>query len=154
MAVLGVIVLLSVKYRYALIVGFSNFAASMLTQALKKMVFNDSLRPKKFFEGMHDIYLVPGVENHLHHSFPSGHATSAFALYFSLALIVKSNKLKLLLFLIALFAAYSRVYLSQHFFEDIYVGSIIGVGVTFLTFAVIQNNQSPKLEKSINSLFK
>jgi membrane-associated phospholipid phosphatase len=31
------------------------------------------------------------------------------------------------LFLLALIAAYSRVYLSQHFFEDIYAGSFVGL---------------------------
>lgn len=151
LALLVAIILLTVKYRYALIVGISNLLAAVITQTLKQIVFVDHFRPKKYFDGIHDLYFVPGVENHLLYSFPSGHATSAFALYFSLALIVKNKSYKRLFFALALVVAYSRVYLSQHFFGDIYVGSFIGVAVTLLVFQVINNKRSPWLNRSIIS---
>ena len=47
-----------------------------------------------------------------------------------LALVLKQRWTGLLLFLYALLVAISRNYLSQHFLEDIYVGSIIGVVIT------------------------
>jgi membrane-associated phospholipid phosphatase len=153
-ALLVAIMLLVVKYRYVLIVGLSNIIASLVTQVLKQTVFADALRPKKYFEGLHDLYFVPGVKNFLYNSFPSGHTTSAFALYFSLSLIVKSNTLKLLFFIVALLVGYSRVYLSQHFFEDIYVGSLIGVVVTLTVFYLIEKNDSKKLEQSLIFVFK
>jgi membrane-associated phospholipid phosphatase len=37
-------------------------------------------------------------------------------------------------FCLALVASYSRVYLSQHFFGDIYAGSVIGVGSTLALY--------------------
>jgi membrane-associated phospholipid phosphatase len=137
-----------------LIVGLSSTIASLSAQLLKRTIFHDSPRPKRFFEGIHDLYFVPGIDNHMNFSFPSGHATSAFALYFSMALIITNKRLKLFLFIIALLAAYSRVYLSQHFFEDIYAGSIIGVITAFFIYITIQNIQSPKLDKSVISLFR
>jgi membrane-associated phospholipid phosphatase len=152
-ALLVTIMLLAVKYRYVLIVGLSNIIASIVTQTLKQTIFSEALRPKKYFEGLHDLYFVPGVKNFLYYSFPSGHTTCAFALYFSLCLIVKSNTLKFLFFIIALLVAYSRVYLSQHFFEDIYAGSLIGVIVTLIVFRVVQKNDSEKLEHSLITLF-
>jgi len=154
MAVLAVIILLVVKYRYALLVALSNIIASTVTQVLKNNVFEDNLRPKKFFEGLHDLYLVPGVDNHSYNSFPSGHATTAFALYFAFALIVKNNYLKFVFFVIALLVSYSRVYLSQHFFEDIYAGSIIGFVITLFFYLLIQKSEAAWLERSIILSFK
>lgn len=151
---LVVIMLLTVKFRYALMVGISNIIASLITQSLKHTVFSNVVRPKKFFEGMYDIYLVPGIDNHLYYSFPSGHSTCAFSLYFALALIVKNKILKFVFFLTALLAGYSRIYLSQHFFEDVYAGSLIGVSISGLTYYVINTMQKNALDNSLITVFK
>jgi len=143
------IMLLAVRFKYALIVGLSNIISSLITQVLKHIVFSDAMRPKKFFEGMQDLYFVPGVENHMYHSFPSGHATCAFSLYFALALIVKNKTYKVVFFFVAFLAGYSRVYLSQHFFEDVYAGSLIGVIITMLIFNFIQKNEKNWMDKSL-----
>lgn len=153
MALLITIMLLAVKYRYALIVGLSNILSSIITQVLKQTVFSDELRPKKYFEGIHDLYLVPGVENHLYYSFPSGHATCAFSLYLALSFIVKNKSFKILFFTLALLVGYSRIYLSQHFLGDVYVGSLIGVGTTILVYGYIQKIETGKLDRSLISSF-
>lgn len=153
-ALLVFIMLLAVKFRYAIIIGISNIIASSITQILKHTLFSEMLRPKKFFEGIHDLYLVPGVDNYLYNSFPSGHSTCAFSLYFALALIVQKKTLKFFFFLIALMISLSRVYLSQHFFEDIYVGSLIGVSATVAVFYLIQKYNNNWLEKSMITLIK
>ncbi len=142
------IVFLFIKYRYAFIIGLSYALSSLFTQLLKHTLFDNMVRPKKFFEGIHDLHFVPGVENHLLNSFPSGHATTAFALCFSLSLIVKNNSLKFILFVVALLVGFSRVYLSQHFFGDIYAGSLIGVIVTFLVYITIQRSNKSWLNRS------
>jgi membrane-associated phospholipid phosphatase len=154
MALMTVIILFTIKYRYALITAFSSIISAAITQTLKHTIYDDVLRPKKFFEGVHDLYLIPGVDNHLYNSFPSGHATSAFALFFSLALITKRHTLKTVLFIVALLTAYSRIYLSQHFFEDVYAGSLIGLATTMTVFYIIQKNHKPWMENSILKLFK
>ncbi len=153
-AALIVIMLLPVKFKYAAIVGVSNILAAAITQTLKHTVFEDVVRPKKFFEGIHDLYFVPGVENYLYNSFPSGHSTSAFALCCSLALIAKKNTYKFLFFIIAFSVAYSRIYLSQHFFEDIYAGSLIGVTITIVVYYFIQKSRVNWLDKSLITIFK
>lgn len=151
---LSAIILLVVSYRYAIIVTLSNFIASAITQVLKHLVFADVVRPKKFFEGVHDLYFVPGIDNHLYNSFPSGHTTCAFSLYLSFALIVKKPALKALFFTVALLVGYSRIYLSQHFLSDVYAGSVIGVFVTLIVYYLIQKNNSETLDNSILSFFK
>jgi membrane-associated phospholipid phosphatase len=148
------IILLTVKYRFALVVGLSNIVSALITQGLKHTLFSDVVRPKKFFEGIHDLYFVPGVENWEYNSFPSGHTTCAFALYFALALITENRFYKLLLFFIALIVGYSRIYLSQHFFEDVYAGSIVGVSTTFIIYQLIQRKKRPSLEGSLIKTFR
>lgn len=153
-ATLIVIILLVVRFRFALLVGLSNIISGIITQLLKHTLFDDVVRPKKFFEGLHDIYLVPDIENHLYNSFPSGHSTCAFAMYFSIALIVKNKRWKLLCFIVALTAGYSRIYLSQHFFEDVYAGSVIGVITALITFMFVQDKNTSWMDRSLLSLKK
>lgn len=154
MALLTVIILLTIKYRYALIAGLSNIIASLITLFLKFTLYPDAVRPKKFFENIQSIYLVPGIDNHLYNSFPSGHSTTAFSLYFALALFVDNGILKSLLFIVALLTGYSRIYLSQHFFEDVYTGSLIGLCITIIVYYFIQKSNKSWMDKSIITSFK
>lgn len=154
MALLMVIILSTIKYRYAIIVGLSVFISSIITQILKQSLFSEVVRPKKFFEGIHDLYFVPGVENYFLNSFPSGHSTCAFSLYFAMALIVKNKALELSLFFIALLVGYSRIYLSQHFLEDVYAGSLIAIFTTFIVYYFIQKRNRSWMDKSLISSLK
>lgn len=148
-ALLVGLILLAVRYRWMMIVALSNIISAIITQTLKHTIFSDVVRPKKFFEGVHDLYLVPNVENYLYNSFPSGHSTCAFALYFSIGLITKNKWLKLCCSLLAILVGYSRIYLSQHFLEDVYAGSLIGVITTVCVFLWLQNNKAPWLDRSL-----
>jgi membrane-associated phospholipid phosphatase len=152
LALLITIILLFYSFRSAFIVGISNILASSFTQVLKHFVFNDHVRPKKYFEGISNLYFVPGVENYLYNSFPSGHSTCAFSLYLALCFLVKSNLLKLLFFVIAILVGYSRIYLSQHFLEDVYVGSIIGVCFTIIIYYFLEKSKNLWMNKSISNM--
>ena len=121
-----VILLLFVRYRLALAVALANISASLVVQVLKNLFFRDVVRPLEYFRGTHTLHLVQGVEVYSYHSFPSGHAGVAFASCWCLALMVRSNASKAALFVLALAIAFSRVYLSEHFFQDIYAGALIG----------------------------
>lgn len=99
--------------------------------------FQGTPRPKWYFTHVEkfDLHYVPGVENWLYDSFPSGHTTVAFAFFFSIAICVRPKKIALLLFIAALAVGYSRIYLSQHFLLDVFFGSIIGTIGTLIVFA-------------------
>jgi membrane-associated phospholipid phosphatase len=138
---IGVIVLLALLYklRYG-IAGLIGIALSgITTQLLKRLIFSDQFRPTKVFEGIADLHLVQGVTMHSNHSFPSGHATGAFALFLFSAFLFNNKWLQLLSYFLALITAYSRVYLSQHFFEDIVAGSMIGILVCLGVLTLIVN---------------
>jgi membrane-associated phospholipid phosphatase len=65
------------------------------------------------------------------HSFPSGHTTSAFALFFSLALIMRRPGWDAACFALAALVALSRVYLAQHFLADTLAGAGLGVATAW-----------------------
>ena len=122
------------NYKFALI-GILTYASSgLITQLLKRNVFADHMRPTVNIE---NLRLLPDFfEYHQNSSFsfPSGHATAAFSLFLFLTLVVKNKKWGIVFGILACLTAYSRVYLSQHYFIDIAVGSVIGSLVTLLTF--------------------
>jgi len=120
------IALCFVRFRWGASVFVACLMAGLASQFLKQSVFGPVPRPAAFFGEPTPLYLVPGVEMNHYYTFPSGHTAIAFALATSLALLTPWKSLRAALFFLALLAAYSRVYLSQHFFEDIYAGSFVG----------------------------
>jgi membrane-associated phospholipid phosphatase len=95
-------------------------------------------RPLYYFEHAEWIHLVAGQPKQYHLSFPSGHTEGAFAMMTFIALLLpkKWKWLAIFLFMVALLAGYSRIYLSQHFFQDILAGSMIGTIFCLLTFII------------------
>ncbi|GAB5416306.1 MAG: hypothetical protein Crog4KO_11100 [Crocinitomicaceae bacterium] len=96
-------------------------------QFLKRFVFDGALRPSAFITE-HTLHLVDGVKMHAHHSFPSGHTTVAFA-FFGFAAVILARKnagLQVLFAVCAGLVGYSRMYLSQHFLEDVFAGLLLG----------------------------
>ena len=137
--------------RFALFTGISCLAASGITQALKHTIFYGDPRPILFFHDPSPIRFVPGYDNNQFDTFPSGHTTVAFAFLFSLVFAVKNNFLKTGFFLLALLIGYSRIYLSQHFLEDVYGGSIVGTVSTFFIFwLAVKKNWLPLNLKAVD----
>jgi membrane-associated phospholipid phosphatase len=121
-----VILLLFIRFRYALMVLAAYLSSGLLVQVMKRFIFPDSPRPVLYFKDIAELYLVPGIDLHSRHSFPSGHAATAFALIITFALIFRKKWAGLLMLVLACLVACSRVYISQHFLVDITVGSMLG----------------------------
>jgi len=122
------------SYKYAIIGLLTYASAGLVTQLLKRNVFYELKRPTVNIDNLRLIPDYFNYEQASNFSFPSGHTTVAFALFIFLTLIVKNKKWGLVFGILACAVAYSRVYLSQHYFIDIYVGSVIGTVVTMLSF--------------------
>lgn len=139
--------------------------SGLATQGLKYLVDTD--RPYKWFENnFPDITLplVDGVRMSKYYSFPSGHTTSFFALAFVLCIIAtkslsaqQSNSanglsaqrslsvaIQILLFIAAAVGGYSRIYLSQHFTEDVAGGILVGILITLLCYVVFYHFEGQK----------
>ncbi len=91
-------------------------------------------RPLKYFGDAIALQLVEGIKVWSNASFPSGHSTTAFSLFLVLSIIVKNKYWGIAFFFAALTVALSRVYAVQHFFMDIYFGSLTGVIFTLLAY--------------------
>ena len=144
-----IFVMVFIKYRYAIILSFSTISVTIAIQAFKRYLLPDIKRPILFFYNLQELYLVPGVDVHTSHSFPSGHSASAFTLFLFLALIIRNKHLKLIAFIFALLIAYSRVYLSQHFLNDIYFGSLIAVFFTTLFYLWVSQWKNKSFDSSL-----
>ena len=121
----------------------SFIVASLCSVALKHFIFDDVNRPFyifTYFEHL-QLKLVDGVQIYIHNSFPSGHATQAFAIFMALAFSLPNKKIKILLFALALFTAFSRVYLSQHWLQDVTAGSALGLLFAILFYFLIFHNK-------------
>ncbi len=137
--VIFTLILLFFSYRMAIQSGIIYLISSQITQILKRTVFKEIPRPSKYFEGLADLHFVDGVEIHKMMSFPSGHTTSIFAFMAFLAIITKNKSISILYLLMACLGAYSRMYLAQHFLEDVIAGSIIGVLSAFAVMTLLSN---------------
>lgn len=120
----------------ALFVGTSWLATFLVIQFLKLVVFADSLRPASVFKDQGSIYFIEGIKYHHQHSFPSGHTGEVFSVFFALTLISYKPRTGFILFIPAFFVAYSRVFLSQHFMQDILGASFISIVCTSLIFGL------------------
>lgn len=118
--------------------------SGILAQLIKNFGFPEEPRPIEYFAKMlNSLHTVAGVELSHWNSFPSGHTTSAFALFALVAIWVKPPILKFLCLLIAAMVAFSRMYLLQHFLVDVYVGSILGTATAWVLFIKFM----PSIEK-------
>lgn len=113
------------KYFIAVVAGA--IISTILAQLLKRVVFPDELRPISYLSETFPVHVVDGVTMRRVHSFPSGHTTTAFTMALIIAYMINRRAWSVILPLFGLLAAYSRVYLAQHFPTDIFAGMCIGI---------------------------
>lgn len=153
--ILVLLIAFASAYGQGLLMLLNILVTSGVVQFLKHVVFSNQLRPAEFFKETHALIFVPGLEMAHYNSFPSGHTAAAFAMFFTLSMFAKNKYWGILYFMLALLVGVSRVYLMQHFFRDVYVGSMIGVFVPallWLTFA--QSSFYKRIQWRDKSLFK
>ena len=136
-----VVLLLFYRAGWATFLASNLLLSTLIVQPIKHIVH--APRPLTWYaENMPDISLplVEGVKMNLWLSFPSGHTTTFFVLFFSLSIILCAENVKgktilsFLCFLCASFGAYTRIYLSQHFALDIFAGILIAILSTLLVY--------------------
>lgn len=135
--------------------------AALTTQLFKHIV--NAPRPLTWFAAnMPDVQLpiVEGVRMNYWFSFPSGHTTTFFALFFAVSIILEQHLsakqvsgttaclynglLQAALFALAALGGYSRIYLSQHFAADVLAGMCVGIIITMLCYAVLHRYEGQK----------
>ncbi|KPA13049.1 Phosphatidic acid phosphatase type 2/haloperoxidase [Candidatus Magnetomorum sp. HK-1] len=128
-------------YRLTIYLGSIGTITLLLVLFLKKVVFYKFYRPFQVYQELDiPLRLVQGEQMLSTNSFPSGHTTTAFALFFTLCMFSKNRFLKILFFFLALIVAYSRIYLSQHFLMDVVAGSFLGIFIAIFVSLILNNN--------------
>lgn len=102
------------------------FLFSGLIAQLLKRLFR-APRPKALLNEAFYDHFISGVTHSGFTSFPSGHTTTAFAVAAMLAFSCRGKTTGIFAFWIAMLVGYSRVYLGQHFVEDVLAGMVIGI---------------------------
>ncbi|QEC78139.1 phosphatase PAP2 family protein [Mucilaginibacter ginsenosidivorax] len=147
------LVFLLFSYRKFLLLASSYLLTGFVAQVIK--YFADAPRPSLYFKDQWaPVHTVKGVEILTYNSFPSGHTTSAFSAAVVLAYLATKKGWGIPALLMAILIGYSRMYLTEHFFEDVIGGSAIGVIVTVLWLTWLENKQFIHSEKWRTGLIK
>jgi len=112
--------------RFFLLLVFTQLFPFLAVQGIKLLI--NAPRPSVVFGDADWFHRIAGLDLHTQLSFPSGHTAGAFACFTLLSILLPARKAVwgILFFILAFLVAYSRMYLGQHFFEDVYVGSLLG----------------------------
>lgn len=122
-------VLILFNYRTAFLMATTYAITSLSVQIVKYIA--DADRPTLLYhDKLKMMHLVKGMYMLQFYSFPSGHTVTAFSTGLLVTYLAKNKNWGWLLFIAATLIGYSRMYLSQHFFEDVTVGSALGVVLT------------------------
>jgi undecaprenyl-diphosphatase len=87
-------------------------------------------RPRPFLS--HQAHLLMAAK--YDPSFPSDHATFAFAVAVSIALVFR--RIGVVALLMAVLIGLARIYVGEHYFSDVVVGSLIGTAAAFAVSAL------------------
>ena len=136
--VIVVLLVFYMKFRQGVVLGLAMLIQSGIALLLKYLLFDDTPRPKTYFEGERVLDLIAGVKVQDFNSFPSGHTMAAFTLALFIALFLQRNKYALFLFIGAFLTGLSRIYLGHHFLIDVLVGSLIGTIVALIVYYVFE----------------
>lgn len=138
MLALGIVLLGLGKRRLGILMLITFILSGLLAQTIKRAV--PEPRPGLHFAQIEKIHRVNDDLLKANNSFPSGHTTTAFAMFSLLSFSVRNPSLQFMYLLIAFAVGFSRMYLGQHFFKDVWVGSLLGYGTSLLIFWLFRKN--------------
>ncbi|KOH42603.1 hypothetical protein NC99_45580 [Sunxiuqinia dokdonensis] len=110
---------------------------AIFTNLGKKVLFDDRARPFNYFYYDDFHRFIYTAELNYHYSFPSGHSMTIFAAMSLFAVLAGKQWAGVVFFIAALVIGFTRIYLLQHFFLDVYVGSVLGVLSTILALIFV-----------------
>ncbi|TAF56777.1 MAG: phosphatase PAP2 family protein [Sphingobacteriia bacterium] len=127
---IGILILWKFRQKWVLV--FATILLSTLWVNIgKRVIYPNEQRPTAVVLPRSDIHTVPGIELHTQNSFPSGHTTTAFSVFLLALCFWESWAVFFIGLALASAAAYSRVYLAQHFPLDL-AGGMLGAALTLV----------------------
>ncbi len=144
------VLILFTKYKNALIFLIAVLITSLSSQGLKRGFYKDEKRPSYVYKNLNDI---EDLDRHVLFSFPSGHTTAAFTFFSILAFALVKRRFQVLAFTLAAAVGVSRVYLGQHYVNDVVAGASIGLILTAILYIMANPYLAkiPWLNKQLSS---
>jgi len=106
---------------------------SLLSSAwLGNIVIKPLFERKRPYQVYQDLKRIPRKIND--YSFPSGHSITSFSVATTMFFI--DPIIGSCFYFLALFIAYSRIYLNMHYFSDIVIGALLGIIVGAFIFSL------------------
>ena len=153
--IIGVGVLLFSRYYDAFILAMNGALHGIIIFMTKNLIFTNHPRPANYLKGNPNLRLIENFDHHMWNSMPSGHTATAFSFFLMIALITRNKFWSPILLLTACLVGFSRIYLIQHFFEDVYYGALIGCTTTLFLWLYLERKSitAPKswMEKSLRN---
>jgi len=115
------------RFRWALLALLGLGWVGILTFITKKVIFTGHVRPMHHFYYADFTRFIHEAPLIYFQSFPSGHTMAIFAFCFLMAYISGRTGFAMLFFLTALLVGLSRIYLLQHFGDDVMAGAFLGI---------------------------
>ena len=129
---------------------YSFLISGVAVQIIKNLV--NSTRPNLYFEAGSYLNIIDDVTLSGSSSFPSGHTTTAFAIATVIILMMKNKNGQLLILMAAVLVGYSRIYLAQHFLQDVIIGALLGTASGILSFYLVQNRIT--IKRSMKHIYR
>lgn len=109
----------------------------ILVWCIKEYIIGNIPRPTKLIPLEDYAHVLEDLSIYKeNYSFPSGHSTTAFGVTTLLAYFCRNRWASFFLFSIAMGAAFSRIYLLQHFYVDVYAGMILGYAFAIIVMFI------------------
>ncbi len=108
--------------------------STLITHYIKGHLLPINYRPVEALPNARNlIHTIAGIEIHYGGSFPSGHTTQTFTMYFLLCLLLDKKWIVPIGFLGAILVGYSRVYQAQHFPLDVAGGILVALVTVWIS---------------------
>ena len=114
-------------------------ASAAVTYLLKLAI----ARPRPF----EALQITALVQESSKTSFPSGHATTAFALFAFVNKHFSKKAIRVSFLIFALLVSFSRLYLDVHYLSDVIFGALLGYSISYLILKLEENKKLPWQKK-------
>ncbi|MBK8806671.1 MAG: phosphatase PAP2 family protein [Bacteroidales bacterium] len=131
------VVMLIYKYHTGIICILSLLLTTAVASFLKFVIFPEKMRPRFSFDDSFFVHLIDNFDYHSNFSFPSGHTMTAFCFFTCLAFTFRNKVWESIFITLAVLVGLSRIYLLQHFFIDVFFGSIFGILNSIISILLI-----------------
>ena len=136
-----VLLVLRFKFKWLAVFLLAFVIQVVVVLLFKKGIYAGELRPYLYFKeaGIIDsVRFIKGVKIRYVNSFPSGHTATIFFLVSFFALLSRNRTASWVLMVLGATVGFSRIYLVQHFFVDVYFGIWFGTLSSAVAYLVVR----------------